>query len=108
MAKEQSTDAAKTQNQQRSDPSPFREETIERYTHLLSEHRTARADAMVPIEGKPMNLRWVIYNIFQAYLPEEERMFIADEKIFRYSINMADVSKAIEALVAQRKLENAA
>lgn len=80
---------------QKSDPPPYGVATFNRYTYLLKEHNTATADAKVPIEGKDVNLRWFIYNLYQYYKPVKQRLFIADPVQFTYLVDMTQVSKEI-------------
>jgi hypothetical protein len=101
VQKEQAKEAAQPPARKYSDPPPFRPATFERYTYLLNEHNTARRDDLVPIEGKDKNLRWMIYNIFQHYLPEEERMYIEDVEVFRNTIHMGEVSHKIATFLKQ-------
>ncbi len=86
----------------KSDPPPYGPATFNRYTHLLREHATATADAIVPIEGKDVNLRWFIYNLFQYYKPVKQRLFITDQYNFHHIVNMEEVSRQVAAFLNER------
>lgn len=103
LQKEKAAEAkAQAAKRPASDPAPYPDATFRRYTHLLNEHNTARPDALVPIEGKDVNLQWFIYNLFQFYKPENQRVYIADLGTFKCGVYMPDVSKEIGALLSAR------
>jgi hypothetical protein len=86
-----------------SDPAPYPDATFRRYTHLLNEHNTARPDDLVPVEGKDVNLQWFIYNLFQFYKPENQRVYIGNVGTFKCAVYMPDVSDEISALLSTRR-----
>ncbi len=107
MKKEEEQEAAKPVPQRYSDPAPYGAATMERYMYLLKEHNAARRDDVVVVEGKEQNRRWMIYNIFQYLLPEEERMYIEDLQDFRNRVHMGELSHKIAAFLNQPRTKAA-
>lgn len=77
------------------DPPPLSLDTLTNYSYMLYHYKSTSPNDKIFVNGEKVNTMWLLYNVFQAHQPNEERRFIADADTFQRTVNKEELKRNI-------------